>query len=175
MKHLKWLSLLLTLFLLCVLSGGCGTAAKKNPLEALRNARFVTASDGDLLFTLEWSETNGVYRGVYRFSLPEQLKPLTVTETDGNIHASYKGLETEVTDEFCAAILPLSRAMRAFRSSGTETGTQDGRSYLRTTLDGDTFLMYYDPASGVFTRLEWAGNSGSGGLDILSCTESDSE
>ncbi|MCH5183357.1 MAG: hypothetical protein J1E00_04195 [Oscillospiraceae bacterium] len=175
MKHLKWLSLLLTFFLLCVFSCGCGSTAKKDLLEALRSARVITASDSDLFFTLEWSETNGIVRIVFRFSSPEQLKPLTITEENGKIHASYKGLETEVTEEFCARLLPLSRAMRAFRSSGTETGVQGDRSYLRAALDGDTFLMYYDPASGVFTRLEWTGESGSGGYDILSCTASDSE
>lgn len=171
MKHLKWLSLLLTLSLLCVLSGGCATVTKQDPLKTLRSARFVTASDGDLLFTMEWSETSGVYR----FSSPELLQELTVTVTDEKIIASYKGLETEVTDEFCARLLPLSRAFHAFRSSNAEVGKQSEQSYLRTTLDGDTFLMYYDPDSGVFTRLQWAGDNGSGKLEILSCTESNSE
>ena len=169
--HLKWLSLLLALSLLGVLFGGCATVAKQAPLKTLRSARFVTASDGDLLFTMEWSETGGTYR----FSSPELLQELTVTVTDGKILASYKGVETEVTDEFCARILPLYCALHAFRSSNAEVGKQGEQSYLRTTLDGDTFLMYYDSDSGVFTRLEWAGNSGSGGLDILSCTESNSE
>lgn len=171
MKHLQWLSLLLTLSLLCVLSGGCGTAAKKDPLEALRNTKFITASNGGLRFTMEWSEAGGLYR----FSSPELLQPLTVTVMDERILAAYQGLETEVSDEFCGAILPLSRALQAFRSSGAEMGGQGARSYLRTTLDDDTFLMYYDPDSGVFTRLEWAGDGGSGGLDILSCTETNSE
>ena len=173
MKHFKWLSLLLTLSLLCILSGGCATVAKQDPLKTLRSAKFVTASDGDLLFTMEWSETGGVYR----FSSPELLQPLTVTVTDEKVLVSYQGLETEVTDEFCANILPLYRAMHAFRSSDTEMGGQlDGeQSYLRATLDEDTFMMYYSPDSGVFTRLEWAGDSGSGSLDILSCTESNSE
>lgn len=171
MKHLQWLSLFLTLSLLCILFSGCAAAAKQDPLKALRSANCITAANGDLRFTMEWSETGSVYR----FSAPALLQPLTVTVTDENILVSYKGLETEVADAFCGAILPLSRAMHAFRSSGAETGEQGGQSYLRATLDADTFLLYYDPASGVFTRLEWAGDSGSGGLDILSCTESDSE
>lgn len=171
MKRLQWLSLLLTLSLLCVLLSGCTAVVKQDPLKTLRNARFVTASDGELLFTMEWSETNGVYR----FSSPELLQPLTVTVTDQKILASYRELETEVTDEFCANILPLYRAMHAFRSSEAERGGQGERSYLRTTLDEDTFLMYYDPDSGVFTRLEWTGADGPGGLDIISCTESNSE
>ena len=175
MKHLKWLSLLLAFTLFCVCSGGCSTVTKQDPLKTLRCARFITASDGDLLFTMEWSETNGVYRSIFRFSSPELLRPLTVTATDGKIIASYQGLETEVTDEFCAKILPLSRAMHAFRSSNAETGKHGEQSYLSATLDGTTFLMYYDPASGVFTRLEWSGVIGSGGLDILSCTETESE
>lgn len=171
MKHFKWLSPLLAIFLLCGLLSGCATVVRQDPLKTLRSARFITVSDGDLLFTMEWSETSGVYR----FSSPEVLQPLTVTVTDEKVLASYQGLETEVTDEFCANILPLYRAMHAFRSSEAEIGGQGEQSYLRTTLDADTFLMYYNPDSGIFTRLEWAGDSGSGGLDILSCTESNSE
>lgn len=171
MKHCKWLSLLLSISLLCTLLSGCAAVAKQDPLKTLRSARFVTASDGETLFTMEWNETSGIYH----FSSPELLQPLTLTATDEKILASYQGMETEVTDEFCRGILPLYYAMHAFRSSDTEMGVQGEQTYLRATLDADTFLIYYDPESGSFTRLEWAGNHGSGSLDILSCTASNSE
>ena len=176
MKHCKWLSLLLSVSLLCTLLSGCAAAAKQDPLKTLRSARFITASDGETLFTMEWSETGGVYRSVYRFSSPELLQPLLVTVTDGKVIASYQGLETEVTDEFCGGILPLFYAMKAFAMKAEIGGQRaGGQSYLRATLDADTFLMYYDPESGSFTRLEWVGNHGSGSLEILSCTASNSE
>lgn len=170
MKHIKRLSLLLVVSLLCIFVCGCAPSASKNPQELLRSVRFVTASDGDLLFTLELTETGGIYR----FSAPELLRALTVTVTDGSARAAYEGLETDVTDAFCAGILPLCRAFHALRTVDAEQSVQ-GETYLRTTLDEDTFLLYYDPDSGVATRLEWTGPNGAGELEILSCTESDSE
>lgn len=162
--------MLLTLSMLCVSLCGCMPGTAQNPQERLRSATFVTASDGDLLFTLELTDAGGIYR----FSSPEVLRPLTVTLSDGAAHASYQGVETDVADAFCANILPLCRAFHALRTTDAERGGQDAQSYLRMTLDGDTFLLYYDADSCVVSRLEWTGANGAGGLDILSCTESNS-
>lgn len=170
LKHLKCFSLLLTLSLLCVSVCGCAQGTAKDPQELLRSVNFVTASEGDLLFTLELTEAGGIYR----FSAPELLRSLTVTVTDGTVHAAYEGLETDVTDAYCAGILPLCRAIHALRTVDADRGGQGKQSYLRTTLDADTFLLYYDPDSGIATRMEWTGANGTGGLDILSCTKSDS-
>lgn len=155
--------------LLLLSLSGCAPGASQNPQELLRSANFVTASDGDLLFTLELTETGGIYR----FSAPELLQTLTVTVTDGKAHASYEGLETDVSDAFCANILPLCRAFHAFRTMNAEQGGREGEQpYLYVTLDEETFLLYYDPNGSVATRLEWSGGNGTGGLDILSCTAS---
>ena len=166
MKHLKWFSLFLSVSLLCALLCSCISNAPKDPQELFRSAKFVTATDGELLFTLELTETGGIYR----FSSPELLQPLTVTFADGVTHASYQGLETDVSDPFCANLLPLCHVFHALRMTDAERGEQGAQSYLRITLDEDTFLLYYDSDSGVATRLEWTGKLGTGGLDILSCT-----
>ncbi len=164
------LSLFLLFALLLPLLSGCSSQGKTDSLSRLRDAVYFTVSDGNLLYTMEWTGDGATYR----FSSPELLEPLTVHATDETLHATYNGLETDLPRALCEGVLPLYRAVKLFRTTEPERGFSDAageKPFLRATQNGETFTLSYDPANGNPTRLEWTGPDGeTGGFDLLSCT-----
>lgn len=158
--------LVLSFLICCLLLAGCDIQSLPDPLAALKEAELITVSDGIQLFTLELTQGGGIFR----FSSPELLQKLTV-EYDGNaFYAAYDGLETEVAGTFLRDVFPLYEAVCAFRTAEAE---RESENILSVSLDGRTFLLYYDSEGGVITRLEVKGADGTKGFDVLSCIKKD--
>ena len=157
-KYCVWL---VCLFLLtgCVRTGSA-------PEKQLADAQAVAAKWRDVCFSMVMTETGCEIT----FDTPETLKALTLVYDGKTATAHCEGLDTKVPTLFAAGILPLYRGVRACK---TETWEDAGEGLRQITLDGETFLVYYDPAGGTVTRLEVKGAEGADGYQILGCIESE--
>ncbi len=161
-RSIAFFSCFLLLFPL-VCSTGCMRSSSRNPQELLKNAATITATNGELLFTLELTD----YGGNFRFSAPELLEDLTITVAGETVTATYCELETQIDTAFFAGIFPIYQAVQAFRKE--EAKRIGNENILSVSLDGTTFLLYYDSGGSTITRLEAQGADGSKGFDVLSC------
>lgn len=163
---MKFVKSFLSILIYCILLTGCVGNGGHDPLVNLMEAELITVSNGKQLFTLELTE-NG---GIFRFSSPEILQNLTVTYDGETFHAVYDTLETDVPTAFLGEVFPLYKAVLAFR---TMEAMKESENILSVSLDGTTFLLYYDSEGGVITRLEAKGADGTRGFDVLSCIKKD--
>jgi hypothetical protein len=153
-------------WLICfLLLTGC-VRTDSAPEKQLAAAQAVTAKWKDLCFSMAMTETGCEFT----FDTPETLKVLTLVYDGDTMTAHCAGLDTEVPALFAAGILPLYRCVLACRMEAWE---DVGEGLRQITLDGETFLMYYDPVGGTITRLEAKGAEGSDGYQILACIESE--
>ena len=157
-KYCVWLICLLLLT-------GC-TRTSSAPEKQLAAAQAVTAKWRDVCFSMAMTDTGCEIT----FDTPETLRELTLVYDGETMTANCDGLETEVPALFAAGILPLYRGVQACKAESWEDAGEDLR---QITLDGETFLVYYDPAGGTVTRLEVKGAEGADGYQILACIESE--
>ncbi len=146
-----------------VLLTGC-TPREDLPEKQLAGAKEIVARCDTVEFTMVMTETGCQVR----FVSPPTLKPLFLTCEGQTLRAQYDEIETEVPMSFAQRILPLYRAVQVSR---TEEAEDAGEGIRRITLDGNEFLMYYDPVGGLITRLEAKGAEGTWVYQVLSCIE----
>lgn len=120
------------------------------------------------MFSMEQTETGCLFR----FASPEILQELTLSYDGTLLHASYKGLETDVTSAFAGNVLPLYRTVHAFETASV---VQKSENIRAVTLDETEFLLYYDKEGGAVTRLEAKGADGTFVYDVLSCTKNNDD
>lgn len=152
------LRLLLLLLLAAFFAAGCARQAASADLRnALRDQNPTYASDGELLFSLELTETGGIFR----FLEPASLQNLTITLDNETVRAAYGALETEVPQAFVGKLLPFYHALCAFRSEApiTDTRQTESEQILQLTLDETVFLLYYDTETNRILRMGQEGQT----------------
>lgn len=154
------------LLLLCwIVLAGC--AQKGTPPEAeFADASQITAKWKETVFTVTVTDTGCKFS----FDAPETLRALTLVYDGKKMTADCNGLVTEVPTLFAKGILPFYRGVLACKSHTWQNAEEGIR---RITLDGETFLLYYDPAGECITRLEVKGAEGTAEYEILSCIKSE--
>lgn len=121
---------------ICLLCTGCA-GAKENPMALFRDSLAIEARYGEIRFELKTEAENE--NAVFSFSEPEALTDLTVRVENGDVFAVFGGMETKVTELFPAAVLPLYRAVMAFRGTNDTSAEADGEVY-EAFWDGENAL-----------------------------------
>ena len=147
-------------------SVGCSVISSPDPIKTLCGADVITVSTDAFICSME------IHDGgcTFRFATPALFESLVLSYDGTRLHALYGDLETDVSENFARALVPLYRTVRAF---ATETAIQKDKNIRAVTLDETEFLLYYDSEGGMPTRLEMKGEDGTFGFDILSCIEND--